>query len=117
MSHKTIEIPLVDKRLEVYWGEEAWPAYRRAIRKAGIKIPKDEKCPMKGGQAYGSWIWIFSTERKNRSVFFHELSHFLSSLYEYLGCEDEEEFKAYLSEYATEALTTLWEQIQKEKAE
>lgn len=40
-------------------------------------------------------MWVADIE--DADTIFHEAAHALSSLYCNLGCEDEEEFKAYLS--------------------
>ena len=51
--------------------------------------------PTRGGRCWGGWMWVADIQDAN-SVF-HEAAHALSNLSNNLGCEDEEEFRAYLS--------------------
>lgn len=110
--HKTFTIPLIDKVLELYWGEKGWKPFFNACKKAGSNIDKDpfSSDPNKhpgGGRADGSWVWVENI--RDRSLLIHEISHFLDMLYDFVGCKEEREFKAYLAEYVLDTAISFAE--------
>lgn len=91
---KRFRIPLVQKTLAIYVGHRSYRAWARAVGAAGCTSDTSE-LPTQAGRCWGGWMWVSDIQDAN--TVFHEAAHALSNLYGCLGCEDEEEFKAYLS--------------------
>lgn len=91
---KRFKIPLVCRTLSLYVGRRSYRAWARAVAAHGCKSDTGEP-PTQGGRCWGGWMWVADIE--DAETIFHEAEHALSNLYGNLGCEDEEEFRAYLS--------------------
>jgi hypothetical protein len=88
---KQFKIPLVDKAISIYIGDEEYKKYITFTTKLGFEEPDDEST----GLAAGSVIWVKDINNKN--VLFHEIQHALDALFEDMGFTGESEFKAYVA--------------------
>lgn len=93
---KRFTIPLIYKWIDIYEGADEWEKFKRDTVKAGANRSNAQKeLPSNGsGRMYGSYIWI--SDEPLLSTLFHELSHVLDAIMEYLGTNDSE-FRAYLA--------------------
>ena len=80
-------------------GTEEWEAWQRACLTCAEKnvIPNTIPTHKGDGLTIGALIWVGSKEYP--STLFHEAQHALSAIFDFLGCADEEEMKAYISGY------------------
>lgn len=93
---KKFRIPLIEKTLTIYIGHRSYRAWAQAVGAHGCKSDTSDP-PTQAGRCWGGWMWVADIE--DVDTIFHEVAHALSNLYHNLGCEDEEEFKAYLSSH------------------
>ena len=95
---KRIKIPLIDKEICIYIGEKEWENWRKScIKLGGEDIPDDMPEDNGDGVTFLAQIWMYSKD--DISTIFHEIQHSLSAIFTYLGCEDEEEMRAYIAGY------------------
>lgn len=91
---------MIEKEIVIYIGSDEWEAWKK------VSIKND--CPLAelppimpeengDGITYLAFIWLYSKD--NINTIFHELQHAKSAIFKYLGCEDEEEMKAYICGY------------------
>lgn len=91
---KRFRVPLVNRIVTLYAGRKAYGQWVKAIKAHGCDEAVSPN-PSSSGRCWGGWAWVSDIE--DSETVFHELSHVLSNLYNVLGCEDEEEFRAYIS--------------------
>ncbi len=100
---KKIKIPLIDKEIRIYIGKEEWEIWKKAVNKCGCEDPlmeADMPSHKADGVTWGGFIWINSMDSIN--TIHHEVQHSLSTIYNTLGCEEEEEFMAYIAGHVGE---------------
>jgi hypothetical protein len=92
---KIFTIPLIDKEVRFYVGEKEWKDFLKASIKNGSTEDADEPSPPKGsGRACGRMVWLY--DLKDKKVIFHELSHLVDGVIEYIHSFDSE-FRAYIA--------------------
>lgn len=109
-----INIPLISKTISIYSGKDGWKKWVAAVKKLGCKVGKELDLEVDevlgSGFAFGSFIYVGSF--KDVSIVFHESQHALDAIYRHLGCEGEDEMKAYIAGFVNEKLFDI---ILKEK--
>lgn len=108
-----INIPLISKIISIYSGKDEWNKWVSAVKKRGCKdevLELEIKEVVKSGFTFGSFIYVGSF--KDVSIVFHESQHALDAIYRHLGCEGEDEMKAYIAGFVNEKLFDI---ILKEK--
>ena len=99
-----IKIPLIDIKLFINIGNEGLKEYNKQIK--DIEEAWSNRSNVLGLQ-YTNHIYIENFN--DNEVIFHEVTHFLEWLYEYIGCKDESEFKAYIGGYVIDKILKLKE--------
>ena len=107
---KRFRVPLIGKKIAIYAGERSYSAWVKTIRANGCDANISE-APGFGGRCWGGWIWV--SDINDTHTVFHELAHVLSNIYSGLGCDDEEEFKAYISGYLIGEVYDFLENLKK----
>lgn len=90
----------MNKDIKIFVGEKEWDAWKKYSLTVGAsqRIHEKEMPECEGnGITYSASVWVFS--KNDINVVFHEVQHALSALFEFLGCEAEEEFKAFVAGY------------------
>lgn len=102
-----IKIPMVSVNLIILLGNGGLKKFKEEINKHSNAISWEPEKTAIGYHAE-NYIWLQNYQRK---TLIHELSHFLNWLYEYLQCEKESEFKAFLSEYVIDSTLKYFEKV------
>lgn len=91
---KSIEVPFMSLKLNIYTQKKG--------RLSFIEHVQTELPDFKDDLEVDGWHFknhIYVENMKQRDILFHELSHYLEWLYDYLSCTNESEFKACLMAY------------------
>lgn len=100
-----IKIPLIDKGLELYEGEEELKKWKASCIKQGCPDPMIHSMEADptggGGLTWGGFIWV--SDKKDPNTVFHEVQHALNNVMDVVfSHEHEEEFSAYIAGYVSE---------------
>lgn len=95
---KKFTIPLLELTLKIYVGKNEWNKWVKESYLSGLKkeLLKDDEniAPDEDiGRCYAGAIWVGSI---NKSLIFHELSHYLDNVYNHVVCNTEDELKAHV---------------------
>lgn len=95
---KTFTVPLIEKRLVIYVGNEEWSKYVRATKADGAEAPlyAHEERPANSGMQCGSHVWIENPQYTPTLI--HELMHYVDAVFTHIGTDDRE-FRASVAEW------------------
>jgi hypothetical protein len=93
---KEFKIPMIDQSFFLYIGEDDYYKWAEKVKKELPKYPVDDNCTgLTGGFSTDHLIWLGNSHDKN--LIYHELAHYFHYLFEHIGINAENEFKAYIT--------------------